>query len=131
MFIDHHPRTRSSAVDIAQVINVDDIDPFEFFVHGIDDSVAATAGTSQTSELATQWTADSQRRFGQWTEDELHARCANLLWELKEITFGASGDMDRERLAHQRQSEPGARRCQRYDQQRDRPALQQWLPEPR
>jgi len=72
------------------VINVNDVDPFELCVHGIDDSVAASAGTSQTGQLATQGTADSQRLFGQRAEDEFQARSANLLWEAKEITFGAS-----------------------------------------
>lgn len=83
MLMNSHPRTRRSAVDIAPVINLDDIDPFELFVYGIDDSVAATAGTSQTSQLATQRTADSQWHFRQWAEDELQARSTNLLWQSK------------------------------------------------
>jgi hypothetical protein len=84
------PHRRWSAVDIASVVDVDDVEEFELFVYGIDDSIAAAAGATQTGQLASQRTANSQRLFGQWTEDELQAGSANLLGEGKLITFGAS-----------------------------------------
>lgn len=49
---------------------MDDVQPFELFVYGIDDSIAAAAGATQTGKLASQRTANSQRLFGQWTEDD-------------------------------------------------------------
>ena len=69
---------------------MDDVEAFELFVYGIDDSVAAAASATKAGQLAGQRTADSQRLFGQWTEDELQTGSANLLGEANEITFGAS-----------------------------------------
>jgi hypothetical protein len=84
------PHRRWSAVDTASVVDVNDVEPFELFVYGIVDSIAAAAGATQTGQLASQRTANLQRLFGQWTEDELQAGSANLLGEAKQITFGAS-----------------------------------------
>ncbi len=69
---------------------MDDVEPFELFVYGIDDSIAATASATKTGQLAGQRTANSQRLFGQWTEDELQTGSANLLGEAMQIMFGAS-----------------------------------------
>jgi hypothetical protein len=55
------PHRRWSAVDIASVVDVDDVEEFELFVYGIDDSIAAAAGATQTGQLASQRTANSQR----------------------------------------------------------------------
>lgn len=46
------PGIDGSAVDTASVIDVDDVEPFELFVYGVDDSVAAAAGATKTGQLA-------------------------------------------------------------------------------
>jgi hypothetical protein len=81
-----------SSIDVASMVDVDDIDAFELFVYGVDDPVAATAGGAQTGPLSGQLTAYPKRLFGQGTEDELQTRSADLLWKSEQVTFGASRD---------------------------------------
>jgi hypothetical protein len=80
----------ASTVDIDPVIDMDDVEAFELFLYGIDDSVAAAASTTKAGQLPGQRTADSQRLFGQWTENEFQTGSANLLGEANQITFGAN-----------------------------------------